>query len=125
MEVTKILYMLMVSDMSKSVGFYRDVIGLDVQVQSPGWSELTLGNATVALHISRNAGNRATGLNFEVSNIEDACNELDAAGGSVIQAPYGGGVPGLLLADVEDPDGNGFQFSHHAHSQSNSTARGK
>ena len=114
MEVTKVLYMLMVRDMAKSVEFYRDVIGLDVQVQSPGWSELTFGNATVALHISREGGNRATGLNFEVSNIEDACAELDSGGGSVIHAPYDGGVPGLRLADVADIDGNQFQFSSYA-----------
>ena len=114
MEVTKVLYMLMVSDMAKSVEFYRDAIGLDLQVQSPGWSELTFGNATVALHISRDGGNRSTGLNFEVSNIEDACDELAAAGGTVLNAPYGGGVPGLRLADVTDLDGNQFQFSHHS-----------
>ena len=114
MEVTRVLYMLMVSDMSKSVEFYRDAIGLDLQVHTPGWSELTFGNATVALHISRNAGNRATGLNFEVSNIEDACAELAAAGGVVVQAPYDGGIPGLRLADVADIDGNEFQFSNHS-----------
>ena len=111
MEVTKVLYMLIVSDMAKSVEFYRDVIGLDVQVQSPGWSELTFGNATVALHIGRNEGYRSTGLSFEVSNIEEACDELAAAGGTVILAPYDGGVSGLRLADVADIAGNKFQFS--------------
>ena len=114
MEVTKVLYMLIVSDMARSLEFYRDVIGLDVQVQSPGWSELTFGNATVALHIGRNEGFRSTGLNFEVSDIEDACDELAAAGGTVILAPYDGGVPGLRLADVADTEGNKFQFSCHA-----------
>ena len=113
MEVTKVLYMLMVSDMARSLEFYRDVIGLDVQVQSPGWSELTFGNATVALHIGRNEGFRSTGLNFEVSNIEDACDELAAEGGTVMLAPYDGGVPGLRLADVADTEGNKFQFSCH------------
>lgn len=114
MEVTKVLYMLWVSDMDKSIGFYRDVIGLDVKVQSPGWSELAFGNATVALHLGRDEKYRMTGLNFEVSNIEDACDELAAAGGTVILAPYDGGVPGLRLADVADTEGNKFQFSCHA-----------
>ena len=80
MEVTKVLYMLWVSDMDKSIGFYRDVIGLDVKVQSPGWSELAFGNATVALHLGRDEKYRMTGLNFEVSNIEDACDELACSG---------------------------------------------
>ena len=114
MQVTKVLYMLWVSDMDKSIEFYGDVIGLDVQVKSPGWSELAFGNATVALHLGRDENYRLTGLNFEVSAIEDACRELEAAGGSVIHAPYDGGVPGLRLADVADLDGNQFQFSNHA-----------
>lgn len=60
MQVTKVMYMLWVSDMDKSIGFYRDVIGLDVQVQSPGWSELAFGNATVALHLGRDENYRMT-----------------------------------------------------------------
>ena len=114
MEVTKVLYMLWVGDMDKSIGFYRDVIGLDVKVQSPGWSELAFGNATVALHLGRDEKYRMTGLNFEVSAIDDACSELTSAGGRVVDEPYDGGVPGLRLADVEDLDGNRFQFSCHA-----------
>ena len=113
MQVTKVLYMLWVSDMEKSVGFYSDVIGLDVKVHSPGWSELAFGNATVALHLGRDENFRMTGLNFEVSAIDDACRELESAGGRVVGGPYDGGVPGLRLADVEDLDGNRFQFSHH------------
>ena len=114
MQVTKVLYMLWVSDMDKSIGFYRDAIGLDVRVQSPGWSELAFGDATVALHQGRDENYRMTGLNFEVSAIDDACHELESAGGKVIHAPYDGGVPGLRLADVADLDGNRFQFSYHA-----------
>ena len=113
MEVTKVMYMLWVSDMDKSIGFYRDVIGLDVKAQSPGWSELAFGNATVALHLGRHENYRMTGLNFEVSAIDDACHELVSAGGRVVDGPYDGGVPGLRLADVEDLDGNRFQFSYH------------
>ena len=113
MQVTKVMYMLWVSDMEKSVGFYRDVIGLDVKVQSPGWSELAFGNATVALHLGRDENYRMTGLNFEISEIDVACREIESAGGRVVDGPYGGGVPGLQLADVEDLDGNRFQFSHH------------
>ncbi len=113
MKVTKVMYMLWVSDMDKSIGFYRDVIGLDVQVQSPGWSELSFGNATVALHLGSDDNYRKTGLNFEVSAIDSACRELEAAGGRIVDGPYGGVFPGLRLADVEDLDGNRFQFSYH------------
>ncbi len=114
MNVTKVLYMLYVSDMDRAVGFYGDVIGLHVGFQSPGWSELRFGDSTVALHLGSDRRYRMTGLNFEVSDIETACSEVDSAGGSVALGPYKGGPPGLTLADVEDADGNRFQLSHHA-----------
>jgi len=39
-----------VSDMARSVAFYRDVIGLPLKFESPGWSEFLTGEATLALH---------------------------------------------------------------------------
>ena len=50
MKVEKVYYMLMAEDMDRAVGFYRDVVGLEVKSTSRGWSELTYGDATVALH---------------------------------------------------------------------------
>jgi len=40
----------LVSDMDRSVAFYRDVVGLPLRFQSPGWSELATDGATLALH---------------------------------------------------------------------------
>lgn len=39
-----------VSDMARSVAFYRDVIGLPLKFDSPEWSEFATEGATVALH---------------------------------------------------------------------------
>lgn len=39
-----------VSDMKRSVAFYRDVIGLPLTFDSPEWSEFATGGATLALH---------------------------------------------------------------------------
>ena len=39
-----------VADMDKAVKFYRDVIGLKVKFESPGWSEFVTGETTLALH---------------------------------------------------------------------------
>ncbi len=44
-----------VSDMKRSLTFYRDVIGLPVRFESPGWSELATDGATLALHASEQA----------------------------------------------------------------------
>ena len=39
-----------VSDMKRSVAFYRDVIGLTLKFDSPEWSEFATDGATLALH---------------------------------------------------------------------------
>ena len=41
-----------VSDMKRSVAFYRDVIGLPLRFDSPEWSEFASEGATFALHRS-------------------------------------------------------------------------
>lgn len=105
--------MLWVTDMDRAVNFYRDVIGLDVHTQSPNWSELTLGDSTVALHQGTNDKLRMTGLSFEVDDIGEACREIEVAGGSIVHPPRDGGIPGLRLAEVTDPDGNRIQLGSH------------
>ena len=39
-----------VADMDRAVRFYRDVVGLPLNFQSPGWSEFATGQTTLALH---------------------------------------------------------------------------
>ena len=41
-----------VSDMKRSVAFYRDVMGLPLKFDSPEWSEFATDGATFALHRS-------------------------------------------------------------------------
>jgi lactoylglutathione lyase len=41
-----------VSDMARSVRFYRDVMGLALKFESSHWSEFESGGATLALHAS-------------------------------------------------------------------------
>jgi len=41
-----------VSDMRRSVSFYRDTIGLPLRFESPGWTEFGTEGATLALHLA-------------------------------------------------------------------------
>jgi lactoylglutathione lyase len=41
-----------VSDMKRAVLFYRDVLGLPLRFESPGWTEFATDGATLALHAS-------------------------------------------------------------------------
>src|SRR5207244_11008692 len=48
---TKLRYVIkFVADMNKAVKFHRDVLGLQLKFESPGWSEFVTGETTLALH---------------------------------------------------------------------------
>jgi len=42
--------MVTVSDMDRSIEFYRDRLGLNLKMQSPEWTEFETGQTTLALH---------------------------------------------------------------------------
>jgi len=51
MEETQFRYVIkFVTDMNKAVRFYRDILGLQLRFESPGWSEFATGETTLALH---------------------------------------------------------------------------
>ena len=51
MQGTQLRYAIkFVADMDKAVKFHRDVLGLKVKFESPGWSEFATGETTLALH---------------------------------------------------------------------------
>ena len=111
MKVRKALYMLMAQDMERGVRFYRDVLGLDVKLHTPGWSELTLGDSTVALHGGGTGEQTRTGLSFEVEDIDDACRQVQDGGGQLLRGPLLRSAEGIKLADLADTEGNVFFFS--------------
>jgi len=51
MQGTQLRYVIkFVADMDKTVKFYRDVLGLQLKFESPGWSEFATGETNLALH---------------------------------------------------------------------------
>jgi lactoylglutathione lyase len=44
-----------VSEMKRSVAFYRDILGLPLKFESPGWTEFSTEGAILALHFSEMA----------------------------------------------------------------------
>ncbi len=114
MELGRIYFMLAAQDMDRAVAFYRDVIGLEVRSQSPGWSELTHPQAPlaiVALHGGGTGELNRTGLGFDVADIAAACDEVEGGGGKVTMAPTERPEEGIVLADLVDTEGNTFMFS--------------
>jgi len=113
--------MVNVSDMSRSVAFYRDLLGLPVRFESPGWTELDTGTTTVALHHvppAEKAAEAACGpqagtcsLGFSVDDLEKTHAELVRRGVKFVMPPTVREEEGIRLAVAVDPDGLALSFA--------------
>jgi lactoylglutathione lyase len=108
-----------VSDMNRSVAFYRDVIGLPLKFETPGWTEFATDGATLALHISElpnpektttekvPAGRSRPGLS--VPNLDEFHKRMIEKKVPCIQEPEE--LFGARLAQYADPDGLAISVS--------------
>lgn len=70
-----------VADMNRAVKFYRDVLGLQLKFESPGWSEFATGETTLALHPATTKHSPgAVELGFTVIDIQNSYQDLSAKG---------------------------------------------
>jgi predicted enzyme related to lactoylglutathione lyase len=102
-----------VSDMTRSVAFYRDVVGFPLHFESPVWSELGGDGAVIALHAGRKAvGAAETGEDacagrcrpgFQVPDLDAFHGRMVEHGVPCVQAPRD--VFGARIAQYADPDG--------------------
>src|SRR5580692_10976943 len=89
--------MVNVSDMGRSIAFYRDTLGLPLKFESPGWSEFETGGTTLALHTAAPAsasGNSQSGpvagtcsIGFGVENLNDTIEKLGKRGARFVMPP--------------------------------------
>ncbi len=97
-----------VGDMDRSVPFYRDVLGLPLQMESAGWSQFDIGNgAVLGLHGSRSEPRdpRPGWLpGFAVDDVKATRQALVAAGATIAQDFHD--IPGGVVLEFADPDGN-------------------
>ena len=70
-----------VADMDEALKFYRDVLGLKVTFESPGWSEFVTGETDLALHPAsdKNPAGRVE-LGFTVGDVEAFYRDMSAKG---------------------------------------------
>jgi lactoylglutathione lyase len=101
-----------VSDMSRAIAFYRDVLGLALRFETSDWTEFETGPTTLALHLSTapadgcdpretRAGLARPGLS--VPNLEEFHARMLAMNVRCIQEPRE--VFGARVAAYVDPDG--------------------
>ncbi len=115
MEVERVMYMLLVKDMERAARFYTDVVGFKGHLANPRWNELAFGDFTLALHIDEgDAEPTGSGLSLTVRDIDAACLEIEAAGGTVVSPPHESHIPGLRLAQTLDSKGNSLELGQHS-----------
>lgn len=108
-----------VSDMRRAVSFYRDVLGLPLRFESPGWTEFATDGATLALHASERpdaekddpqrvpAGRCRPGLS--VPNLDEFHKRMVENSVPCIQEARE--IFGARIAQYVDPDGLGISVS--------------
>ena len=114
--------MIIVSDMKKSVEFYRDLLGIPLKFESPEWTEFATGTTTLALHgggiareyhdtgdQSKVAGSCSIG--FNVDDVDKTYEELKAKGLRFVMPPTQREGEGIKLAVAIDPDGLPISFA--------------
>ena len=100
-----------VADMDRAVAFYRDVVGLTLKFQSPGWSEFSTGSTTLGLHPA--SGKNRPGQVELGFNVPDLKKFFEAMSAKQVKFPmppqrqdFGG-----LLAQFEDTEGGRVSVS--------------
>jgi predicted enzyme related to lactoylglutathione lyase len=101
------LVMVVVKDMDRSVAFYRDVLGLKLQFQTPEWSQFDAGNIHVGLHAESDTlkthPTESAQFGFYVEDIQKTVADLKGKGVHILRPPkqedFG------ILSIFTDPDG--------------------
>ena len=107
-----------VSDLSKSLAFYQDILGLGVALRfkpNPGMEIAFLGDGETQVELIWNASNAEVGfgkdisLGFVVDSIEGFMKVIEARGIPVHSGPFQPN-PSIRFIYVQDPDGLKIQL---------------
>jgi len=101
---------LFTKDMTQMIAFYREVLGLRLLKDEPGWRELDADGCVIALHNgSSQVGKRPPKIGFWASDVAATREALVARGAKLGKVMSGGG---LTRCEGKDPDGNPFSISN-------------
>lgn len=104
-----------VSDMKRSIEFYRDTIGIPLKFETPEWTEFATEGSTLALHRAdageagdaNSPGTCRTG--FTVPDIDEFHRRMIEHSVECVEEPRESF--GAKLAQYKDPDGMRFGVS--------------
>lgn len=116
--------MITVSNMARSVAFYKDKLGIPMKFGTPEWTEFQTGNTTLALHgggtpkeTPANANAHYAGtcsIGFNVDNLDLVYEQLQAKGVVFVMPPTARPGESIKLAVAVDPDGLAISFGEAA-----------
>lgn len=112
---------ILVSDMDRSVEFYRDRIGFPVRKETGEWVELQTPDGVLALHgggekteLPTRAAGRV-GFSVRVDDLTAAVDELRSRGVQFLMGPTRQDF-GCTMAVFQDPDGVSWHLVQEDHS---------
>jgi predicted enzyme related to lactoylglutathione lyase len=108
--------MLMVGNVERSVAFYSNVLGLEVEQHSPDWAQAKAGDTYIGLHASERGGAGAESgfaLIFDVDDVVETFSAIARQGAEVMEEPRE--EPYGKIATLTDPDGYSVQLLEPAH----------
>jgi len=112
--------MVTVSDMNRSVEFYKDRLGIPMKFQSPDWTEFQTDGTTLALHGGGTAQKGSSDqtsragtctFGFNVPNLDQTFADLSSKGVRFVMTPKLQEGEGIKLAVCIDPDGLAISFA--------------
>jgi len=105
-------------DVARLVRFYRDRLGLRVEIASDEFTVFAAppaGGTQLALGRHSEVSGRSKEpyrimVNFLVEDCRAACEELKARGVEFLREPWFDPADGFMIATFQDPDGNTLQL---------------
>jgi catechol 2,3-dioxygenase-like lactoylglutathione lyase family enzyme len=112
----------MVSDMSRSVEFYKNIMGFKLKSRSDNWTEFEVGNIIYALHgggkprVASESEPQTSlagtaSISFDVEDVQKVFHELAAKGVKFTLEPTVREHEGIKLAVAQDLDGYEICFA--------------
>ncbi len=99
---------LLVSNMEKSIRFYRDTLGIPIKTKSKDWTEFFNKDTVLALHPAKKKSKMKTGsgmlIGFEVSDLDSTVKKLKEKRVKFFKKPKE--EPFGKHAIIQDPDGH-------------------
>lgn len=105
--VSETFFSVSVRDMPRATAFYVEALGATVAFQSPAWSSLLIAGVRVGLAADATHDGGPVGLHFAVSDLAEACAQVERSGGQVLRARVEV-APGVVVAEATDTEGNAF-----------------